>query len=228
MERFFGFDLGDAESAVAVLGKEKTSKPEVLTVCDAKSFITAYARTMDREGILIGENACYAQNTSERHLRFKSRYLVDPGVDKDIKSFAGGVLGELYASGDLIQNEDCSFYVGCPAGWDRAARERYRRIFERTGYPPTKIISESRAALVAACQSRHLQVGYDILSHPVLVVDIGSSTTDLAYIEKGREVELRTAGEVFLGGGLMDETVLEESLKASKDEKKKAFRVFLL
>ena len=220
MERFFGFDLGDAESAVAVLGKEKTSKPEVLTVCDAKSFITAYARTMDREGILIGENACYAQNTSERHLRFKSRYLVDPGVDKDIKSFAGGVLGELYASGDLIQNEDCSFYVGCPAGWDRAARERYRRIFERTGYPPTKIISESRAALVAACQSRHLQVGYDILSHPVLVVDIGSSTTDLAYIEKGREVELRTAGEVFLGGGLMDETVLEESLKASKDEKK--------
>ena len=74
MERFFGFDLGDAESAVAVLGKEKTSKPEVLTVCDAKSFITAYARTMDREGILIGENACYAQNTSERHLRFKSRY----------------------------------------------------------------------------------------------------------------------------------------------------------
>ena len=220
MERFFGFDLGDAESAIAVLGKEKTSKPEMLTVCDTKSFITAYARTRDSEGILIGENACYAQNAVERRLRFKSRYLVDAEVDKDIKSFAGGVLGELYASGDLIQNEDCSFYVGCPAGWDRAARERYRRIFERTGYPPTKIISESRAALVAACQSRHLQVGYDILSHPVLVVDIGSSTTDLAYIEKGREVELRTAGEVFLGGGIMDEIVLEESLKASKDEKK--------
>ena len=220
MERFFGFDLGDAESAIAVLGKDKTSKPEMLSVCDAKSFITAYARTRDQEGILIGENACYAQNASERRLRFKSRYLVDAEVDKDIKSFAGGVLGELYASGDLIQNEDCSFYVGCPAGWDRAARERYRRIFERTGYPPTKIISESRAALVAACQSRHLQVGYDILSHPVLVIDIGSSTTDLAYIEKGREVELRTSGEVFLGGGIMDEIILEEALRASKDEKK--------
>ena len=220
MERFFGFDLGDAESAIAVLGKDRTSKPEVLTVCDAKSIITAYARTTDPEGIVIGENACYAQNVSERHLRFKRKYLVDTGVDRDIKSFAGGVLGELYTSGDLIQNEDCSFYVGCPAGWDRAARERYRRIFERTGYPPTKIISESRAALVAACQSRHLQVGYDILSHPVLVVDIGSSTTDLAYIEKGREVELRTAGEAFLGGGIMDEIILEESLKAAKNEKK--------
>ena len=73
MERFFGFDLGDAESAIAVLGKDKTSKPEMLSVCDAKSFITAYARTRDQEGILIGENACYAQNASERRLRFKSR-----------------------------------------------------------------------------------------------------------------------------------------------------------
>jgi len=31
---------------------------------------------------------------------------------------------------------------------------------------------------------------------------------------------LQTGGEVFLGGGIMDEILLEESLKASKDEKK--------
>ena len=75
MGRFFGFELGDAESAIAVLGKDRTSKPEVLTVCDAKSIITAYARTTDPEGIVIGENACYAQNVSERHLRFQRKYL---------------------------------------------------------------------------------------------------------------------------------------------------------
>ncbi len=218
MERFFGFDLGDAESAVAVLAAERGAKPEILTVRDAKSMITAYARLLNQE-LLIGENACYHPDAVERKIRFKSRFLTDAESHRDVKCFAAGVLGELYLSGDLVQNEDCCFYVGCPAGWDKAAREQYRYIFEKVGYPPVKIISESRAALVSACQSKHLQVGYDILSHPVLVVDIGSSTTDFAYIAKGKEVELRTAGEVRLGGGIMDQIVLDEAVSASRHEK---------
>ena len=44
MERFFGFDLGDAESAVSVLKKEKSDTPRILNVRGASSFITAYAR----------------------------------------------------------------------------------------------------------------------------------------------------------------------------------------
>ena len=218
MERFFGFDLGDAESAVSVLKKDKADVPQVLRIRGTKSFITAYARLSNQE-LIIGEDACYNPDAVERKLRFKSRFLTDRESETDVRRFAAGVLGELYQNGDLIQNEDCCFYIGCPAGWDRVTRERYRSIFERLGYPPVRIISESRAALVSACQSRYLQVGYDILSHPVLVVDIGSSTTDFAYIAGGREVELQTAGEVFLGGGIMDEILLEESLSASPDEK---------
>ncbi len=218
MERFFGFDLGDAESAVSVYNKAEGGVPQILKIRDSQSFITAYARLASQE-ILIGESACYAPDAIERQIRFKSRFLRDEAVDRDIRLFASGVLGELYVNGDLVQNEDCCFYIGCPAGWNKEARERYRRIFERIGYPPAKIVSESRAALVSACQSKHLQVGYDILSHPVLVIDIGSSTTDFAYVSGGREVELRTAGEVVLGGGIMDELLLEENLKASPDEK---------
>ena len=45
-----------------------------------------------------------------------------------------------------------------------------------------------------------------------------SSTTDFAFIMGGHEVELQTAGEVRLGGGIMDELVLEESLRLSPDE----------
>ena len=216
MERFYGFDLGDAESAVTRLEKHDQETPEVLTVQEARSFITAYA--MRRDGrLLIGEGACYEPDVLVRQLRFKSRFLTDPSARADIKSFAAGVLGELLLSGDLVRGDDQCFYVGCPAGWDKAAREDYRQIFESAGYPPLKIISESRAALVSACQSRHLQVGYDILSRPVLVVDIGSSTTDFAYIMSGREVELKTGGEVSLGGGIMDEILLEEAVSNSFD-----------
>jgi hypothetical protein len=49
------------------------------------------------------------------------------------------------------------------------------------------------------------------------VVDLGSSTTDFAFIMGGHEVELQTAGEVRLGGGIMDELVLEESVRRSEN-----------
>ena len=216
MDRYYGFDLGDAESAVTYLKKDEKGEPHVVPVREAESFITAYARLRTGE-LLIGEEACYTPDAVERRLRFKSRFLRDPSSARDVKSFAGGVLGELYMSGGLIKGEDCCFYIGCPAGWDRSQRERYREIFEAAGYPPVRIISESRAALISACQSRHFQVGYDILSRPVLVVDMGSSTTDFAYISSGREIELQTAGEVALGGGIMDELLLDASVEASAD-----------
>ena len=219
MDRFYGFDLGDAESAVTRLDKNVNTVPQVLTVNEARSFITAYALLRDGT-LLIGEGACYHPDAMVRKDRFKSRFLVDSESAKDVKSFASGVLGQIYLSGDLIKGDDSCFYIGCPAGWDRTAREEYRMIFEQTGYPPVKIVSESRAALVSACHSKHLQVGYDILNKPVLVVDIGSSTTDFAYIMGGKEVELKTGGEVFLGGGVMDEILLDEAVAASGNEKK--------
>ena len=200
MEKFFGFDLGDAESAVSLLKKDSRENPEVLTIAGVQSLITAYARLKDRS-LVIGENACYHPDANVRKIRFKSRFLTDPEAEEDVKQFAAGVLGELLGSGDLIQNEDACFYIGCPAGWNNTERERYRQIFARLGYPPLKIVSESRAALVAACRSKHLQVGYDILQKPVLVVDVGSSTTDFAYVKGGKEVELKTAGEVPITAG---------------------------
>ena len=219
MERFYGFDLGDAESAVTRIVKGADDTPQVIPVQEAGSFITAYA--MKRDGqMLIGEGACYDPDVLVRKLRFKSRFLTDSGAKNDIKGFASGVLGELLLSGELVRGDDQCFYVGCPAGWDKASREEYRGIFESAGYPPLKIVSESRAALVSACRSKHLQVGYDILSKPVLVVDIGSSTTDFAYIMSGKEAELKTGGEVALGGGIMDEILLDEAVEASPDPAK--------
>ena len=217
MERFYGFDLGDAESAVARTQRNQgADEPQVLQVCDAQSFITAYARLSDGR-LLIGESACYSADAIVRKVRFKSRFLSDAESAKDIRTFAAGVLSELIGSGNLVQGEECAVYVGCPAGWRKPDRERYREIFEETGYPPVRIVSESRAALISACLSRHLQVGYDILSKSVLVVDVGSSTTDFAFIESGREVELQTAGEVMLGGGITDEMLLWESVLSSPD-----------
>ena len=218
MNRYYGFDLGDAESALCVLNKDGQSDPVIIRLQDTGSFVTAYARLSDSR-VLIGEAACYSPDAQVRRLRFKSLFLEDPHTDQDVAVFADAVRNAANDQGYLLSDEDACCYVGCPAGWDPGARERYRSIFERIGFPPVRIISESRAALVSACRSRHLQVGYDILSRPVLVIDMGSSTTDLAYIMGGKEVSLRTAGEVCLGGGLMDAWLLEEALRNNRDEK---------
>ena len=58
MDRFYGFDLGDAESAVSRLDKNENDVPEILPVNEAKSFISAYALLKDGT-LLIGEEACY-------------------------------------------------------------------------------------------------------------------------------------------------------------------------
>ena len=44
MDLFYGFDLGDAESAIALLKGDETTPPGIVPVEGAGSFITAYAR----------------------------------------------------------------------------------------------------------------------------------------------------------------------------------------
>ena len=101
MDHYYGFDLGDAESAVARLNEDKDELPQILKVKEAESFVTACAQLADGE-LLIGESACYAADAVSRKIRFKSRYLRDPESRTHLKRFAAGVIGELYGNGDLI------------------------------------------------------------------------------------------------------------------------------
>ena len=73
--------------------------------------------------------------------------------------------------------------------------------------------------MVGAIQSNSLRDYVDLRTKSVLVIDIGSSTTDFAYVTGGREAEIRTGGEVRLGGGVMDEVLLEACVDASPDAK---------
>ena len=50
-----------------------------------------------------------------------------------------------------------------------------------------------------------------------MVIDIGSSTTDFAYIVDGHQQNVSLFGDTNLGGGLIDERILAHALAASKD-----------
>ena len=55
MDRYYGFDLGDAESAVSCLNKSDVTVPRIIPVREVGSVVTAYARR--RDGALVQEEA---------------------------------------------------------------------------------------------------------------------------------------------------------------------------
>ena len=220
MMNYWGFDLGDGESTLARVGNTGVSYPEIIDVDGKKVTITVWAVMRNGE-VRIGENAARSAASAVRSAaRFKRRFLdIQSDSAALIRDFSARVFESLRDSGALVGGEKSnSVYVGCPAGWDAENRARYRRIFETIGFPNPKVVSESRAVMVGAIQSNSVRDYVDLRTKSVLVIDIGSSTTDFAYINKGKETEIRTGGEVSLGGGVMDELLLEASVQASGHE----------
>ena len=218
---YWGFDLGDGESTLARVGSADRSIPEIIEVDGKKVTITVWAVMASGE-VRIGENAARSASAAVRSAaRFKRRFLNTQSDSAAlIRDFSARVFESLRDSGALVGGEKSnSVYVGCPAGRDAEARARYQRIFETIGFPTPHVVSESRAVMVGAIQSNSVRDYVDLRTKSVLVIDIGSSTTDFAYINKGKETEIRTGGEVALGGGVMDELLLSECVRRSKNAK---------
>ncbi len=215
--QYWGFDLGDGESTLARVAGEDRTCPEIIEVDGKKVIITVWAIMKNGE-VRIGDHAARSAAAAVRSAaRFKRRFLNTQSDSAAlIRDFSARVFESLRDSGALVggENSNC-VYVGCPAGWDAEARARYQRIFETIGFPNPHVVSESRAVMVGAIQSNSVQDYVDLRSKSVLVIDIGSSTTDFAYINKGKEQEIRTGGEVALGGGVMDEVLLNASIEHS-------------
>ena len=211
--RYIGFDMGDGESAVAAFERGSLIEPVILPVCGSASLLSAVGLLGGE--IVVGDRALTDALAQELSVRFKSRFTTDPASYEDVVRFVRGVLGDLRQSGAL--RPDDRFVVGCPAGWNTAARARYRDLLVRAGMENPQVISESRAAFLYAKYARTVALDVDILNESALVADIGSSTLDFAYIVDGRETGVGTFGETALGGGILDAALLRRAVERSRD-----------
>lgn len=211
--RYIGFDMGDGESAVAAFEHGSLIEPVILPVCGSASLLSAVGLLSGE--IVVGDRALTDALAQELSVRFKSRFTTDPASYEDVVRFVRGVLSDLRQSGAL--RPDDRFVVGCPAGWNTAARTRYRDLLVRAGVENPQVISESRAAFLYAKYARTVALDVDVLNESALVVDIGSSTLDFAYIVDGRETGVGTFGETALGGGLLDAALLRRAVERSRD-----------
>ncbi len=215
---YFGFDLGDGESAIAWARPGKRTEPQMIELCGRKSIITAIGQHRTR-GMMLGEEACHSGSMEWLDVRFKSRYLTDEeNAGQRIEQFARAVLKLLMDDGRLKDEQSAFFFIGCPSGWNEEVRARYKQHFVNAGMVNCEIISESRAAFMFARESGELSVSDDLLTRPTLIIDAGSSTTDFTYVADLNERSLKVSdfGEIALGGGVIDRLVLDMNLQRSE------------
>ncbi len=213
--KILGFDLGDGESAVAVLDGESTVEPRMIPLLGHASMISAVGTRDGR--IVVGEQASVLAGAQQVQVRFKSRYLTDPGAHTAVRVFAQGVMAELVRAEPGLMAEVSHTVVGCPAGWGEGRRQQYAALLESAGFPNVSVEPEPRAAFLYARHARGLRVDPALMQKSALVIDVGSSTTDFAYIVDGRQQSLASFGDTNLGGGVLDELILDRCIKASPD-----------
>ena len=214
---YIGIDIGDGESCVCYLPAGSDIEPRPLTLTGKQSFISAVAEN-ERGETLIGMDAVHAPQVRRFSVRFKSRYLQSsPETLQDMRRFLEGTYQILKRQGSLQSGDQVMF--GCPAGWNSQARSDYLSMIQSVGFSNARLISESRAAFLYAKHARTIQLNPELIEQSALVIDIGSSTLDFAYVLDGRESSVGTFGDVYLGGGAIEEALLEAAVKASSQQR---------
>ena len=134
-----------------------------------------------------------------------------------IMEFAQALLAEFHESHEDAAG-NCLIFVGHPAGWPADTVESYRRYLALLG-PSVYLLPESQSALVHVRDvNRGLRDEGASLLDNVLVIDIGSSTTDVTVVEDlvPRNIPVGTA----LGCKQIDQymaTVVKSALAANRE-----------
>lgn len=210
--KYIGIDIGDGESAVTVVAEHGALLPAVVRLGNVKSIRSIVGNLNGKP--VIGDTVVLNHAVRDRSARFKSRFLFEEQAREDLSRFARG-LRDLLA--EQITGEDVKIALGCPAQWDPQDRARYAGIVGSAGFPNLYTVSESRAAFLYAHHCNELGLSAETLKRPTLVIDIGSSTLDYAYIVDGKERDVGVFGENRLGGGILDALILELAVSRAPD-----------
>jgi len=216
-----GFDLGHGETAVAKARVESIEPPEMLEINNKKVQITAIGWHPDL-GYLVGEQALIQAGVTQLKISFKEKPNNDPIYRKTIRNFLETYYRLLKESKQIEGGETSQFYVGCPSGWSISDREEYQKLLKEAGITILSVVPESRAAFMQAKEAGKLD--YDKLRSSVLIVDIGSSTTDFTLVKSLHEIPM-DFGRNTLGASLIDKAIFAQTL-AKHEEKALLERVF--
>ncbi|MEH1815207.1 MAG: Hsp70 family protein [Nostoc sp.] len=216
-----GFDLGHGETAVAKAIVESIEPPQMLEINNKKNQITALG-WHPKLGYLVGEQALIQAGVTQLTISFKQKPNNDPKYRETISTFVATYYRLLKESNQLAGGESSYFYIGCPSGWSVSDRTEYQKLLQEAGIPRLNVVPESRAAFMQAKEAGKLE--YDKLLASVLIVDIGSSTTDFTLVKSLEEIPI-DFGSNTLGASLIDKAIFARTL-ANHEQKALLEKVF--
>ncbi|MDZ7956378.1 MAG: Hsp70 family protein [Aulosira sp. DedQUE10] len=216
-----GFDLGHGETAVAKAIVESIEPPQMLEINNKKNQITALG-WHPRLGYLVGEQALIQAGVTQLAISFKQKPNNDPKYQETISTFVATYYRLLKESKQIEGGETTYFYVGCPSGWSVSDRTEYQKLLQSAGINLLNVVPESRAAFMQAKEAGKLE--YEKLLSSVLIVDIGSSTTDFTLVKSLEEIPI-DFGSNTLGASLIDKAIFDRTL-AQHEQKTLLEKVF--
>jgi molecular chaperone DnaK (HSP70) len=203
-----GFDLGHGETAVAKAIVESIEPPQMLEINNKKNQITALG-WHPKLGYLVGEQALIQAGVTQLKIAFKQKPNNDPNYKETISTFLATYYRQLKESRQIEGGENSYFYVGCPSGWSLNEREEYQKLLQEAGISKLNVVPESRAAFLQAKEAGKLE--YNQLKSEVLIIDIGSSTTDFTLVKSLHEIPI-DFGSNALGASLIDKAIFARTL----------------
>ncbi|MFE7032444.1 Hsp70 family protein [Streptomyces sp. NPDC057621] len=210
-----GFDLGHGESALSKTRTDTTKQPEVMDVGSTgggRQHVTAVAEHPTR-GVLVGREAADARGVTWFDLGFKSPEVDREEVRRPVLAFVAKVSADAVARDrELDGRYPVRWVFGAPSGWSAELRRAYATMLKSAGLQHVDVVSESRAAMLYARESDKVTVSRDQLAGSMLVVDMGSSTTDFTHVLRRHAGPPIDSG-LQLGAGLIDRTILERQLR---------------
>ncbi|MEH1797630.1 MAG: Hsp70 family protein [Nostoc sp.] len=216
-----GFDLGHGETAIAKAIVESIEPPQMLEINNKKNQITALG-WHPKLGYLVGEQALIQAGVTQLTISFKQKPNNDPKYRETISTFVATYYRLLKESNQLAGGEGSYFYIGWPSGWTVSDRTEYQKLLQEAGIPQLNVVPESRAAFMQAKEAGKLE--YDKLLASVLIVDIGSSTTDFTLVKSLEEIPI-DFGSNTLGASLIDKAIFARTL-ANHEQKALLEKVF--
>lgn len=226
-----GFDFGHGETALARMSSSADDfEPEMIEIFARKTQITALAHKPDR-GDLIGDQALKTIGITELNIGFKPMSCNLKSVEHQsiVKRFIRKYLDILEETGQIRGRDLTLFIVGSPSGWSDVERAIYADILKQAGMQRVRVEKESRGAFLQIKESKASEADVDMLMKNVLIIDMGSSTTDFTMVSGMEASPLEDFG-LDLGASLIEEMIFERTMmrmeKENPDEKKRLVDIF--
>lgn len=190
-------DFGDG-TTTASFYEEGMKEPEILSILPGIKEIPSilgYPVDGSLEEYVIGENALSPRYVTRMNWKkpptmVSEEYLGGYSKEercKDTVNFMKKIYTLLVTQNNRLKQHDYFSYIGIPSDWGNDDMNQYQKMAEAAGIPNVVILKESQAATLFARKfmfdNNGKALSDEALNNGLLLIDIGSSTTDFTFIK---------------------------------------------